>query len=154
MSTNSKKRWNIPTNSGKSRYIAPLAYRNKLMRPGQTAEPGTVLYFTVTSYLNEIAHNNLISKYAVVSDVGADHDKVVVSDYGLCPGMHARMDGNLFVKGVSITYQKFAYFVFKAQIQCLWSAANNTIRKKMIVFSDFNILANHHIGLEYSACSY
>ena len=110
MPADSQKRRYIPRNSGKSCDVAPLSYGNKLVRSGQTAEPGPVLDFAVTSYLDKIAHNNLVSKYAIVSDVSADHNEIIIANLRLRPGVNARMDCYLFVNDVSIAHHKSADF--------------------------------------------
>ncbi len=106
MSADSQKRRYVPCNSCKSGDVGPLAYRNKLVRPGQAAEPCSVFDYTVTSYLNKIAHYNLVSKYAVVSNVSADHNEIIITNCGLCPRVNTRMDCYLLVDYVSVAYNE------------------------------------------------
>ncbi len=114
MPADGQERRYVPGDSGKTRDVAPFAYSNKLVRPGETAEPGTVIDFAVTAYLHEIAHNNLVSKSAVVPNVGAYHNEIIITNCSLGAFMHTGMDCYLLVNDVSIAHHKPADFVIYA----------------------------------------
>jgi len=111
MSTDSQKRRNIPSNPSQSRHERPLTYGNKLMCPSQTAEPNTGLNLAVTPYLHKVTHDNLIFKYAIVSNVSTDHNEIIVSIFRYCARTNTGMDCYLFVNDVSITHYNPAEFV-------------------------------------------
>jgi hypothetical protein len=149
VSTDGKKRRNIPSNPSQSRHERPLTYGNKLVYPNQTAEPNTSLNLAVTPYLHKVTHDNPIFKCAVVPNVRTDHKEIIISYSRQRIRMNAHVDCHLLVNNVSVTYHKPAGLAVWGQTQCLRAATNHTIGKKVIIFPNLDALVNHHIGIKY-----
>ena len=108
MTADTDKRRNVAIDTGKTRGIAPLAKRHELMNRNHTAEPHTDLDLAVTADLSVIADNDLVGQNTVVTQVNADHQKVLVADSRRLVGMYARMDRHVFANGVIVADLKAA----------------------------------------------
>jgi len=153
MSADSQERRDIPIDPGQTRCIGPLAEGNKLVRCSQTAEPSPGFNLAMPAYLHQVAHNNLVFNNAIVSDVYADHEEILIAYFRHCVRTDTRMDCHLFVDDVSITYYKSSDFDIRTQAQDLRLGPNHAIGKKVVIPTYPDILVNHHIGIKYSVGS-
>jgi len=101
----------------------------------------------MTAYLNRITHNNIIFKGTVVPDVNTDHQKIIVADFRCFPTAGAQMDCHMLTKVVSVTYHQSPDLRLRAKAKYLWPATNHAIGKKVIVFPNLDIFANHYISV-------
>jgi hypothetical protein len=60
---------------------------------------------------------------------------------------------NLLTNNIVVADYEPPYFVIRTQTEHLRPAANYAIGKKVVVFSNRDIFANHNIGLEHGPCT-
>jgi hypothetical protein len=149
MAADYQKRWNIMVNPGKSGRIAPPADSYKLMQQNHPTEPNTRLNLTVPAYLSIVAHNNPVFKHTVMADVYANHKKIIIAYLRSFTSMYTRMYCNLLTNNIFVSDYESAYLVIHTQTKYLWRSSDYAIGKKTVVFSNFDIFANHNIGVEH-----
>jgi hypothetical protein len=103
------------------------------------------------AYVHTVAHNNLIFKYAIVPDMGADHNEVIVPHFRHSVRMHTGVDCHLLAERVSVTYYKPADSGVRPQSQYLRPASKRAIGEKAVVLAYPDIALNDHIGIEDGA---
>jgi hypothetical protein len=98
------------------------------------------------AYLGVIAHHNFVFEYAIVPDMDADHEQVVVSHLRNLVRVHAGMNCHLFPNDVSVPDDQTAELGILAHAKDLWLAPYGAVGKKVVVPANPDIPANRHVG--------
>jgi hypothetical protein len=88
----------VMRDAGKTGSIDPFADGHELMNAHHAGKPDAGSEMAVAADLAAIAHDDLVFKDAVVADVSADHDEILIADARPFAFMHTRMNGYKFTK--------------------------------------------------------
>ena len=81
MAADNQERRHIVINARHPGGVAPFADCNELMQQDHTAEPHARFDFAVAAYLGVVAHHDFVLEHAVMADMHAYHQKIIIADF-------------------------------------------------------------------------
>ena len=154
MAADYDERRNIVIYAGETGGIAPFADGNKLMNQHDAAEPDACFNFAVSADLRAVAENSFVLNDAVVADMNAYHNHIIIADDGFAVRVYARMYGYEFADDIFIADFELAEDAVGRYAEHLRISAYNAAGIENILFADFYIFADNDICIKNTAIAY
>ena len=104
--------------------VTPFAYSAELVNQNHTAKPYAFFDLDVAADLAVIAHDNFVFKNAVVADMHAYHQQILVAYNGVFIFVHTCVNGDIFPKDIIVSNEQPADFaVEKIDVQLIGMCA-------------------------------
>jgi hypothetical protein len=118
------------------------------MQQDYAGKPHARFDFAMAAYLREVTKNSFIFNDAIVTDVDADHNEVIIAHFCAAVEVHTGMDGNLLADSVVVADYKTAELGVGLEIENLRYAPDDTVGKEMIAFTDLDVSVDDDVGFE------
>ena len=107
--------------------VTPFADGYKLVHGHEATEPDAGLDVAMSAYLGIVAEDHFVFENAVVPDVHAYHNEIIVAELCKFAGIDARMDRYLLADDVVIADDKASFFGFFADSEQLRRPADDAV---------------------------
>lgn len=122
------------------------------MNRGQSAKGGVVLDNNMPAQQNVVRHGDFIAEHAVVGDVAARHEQVIIADDGIpAPVPGPKVNGYTFANRIVVANEHPGVFAFEFFI--LGVRSNHRSRIDLVVFSKDRVSEEGDIVVQFTSVS-